>query len=181
MKYKYKQPGQDCTKVEFVKWRFKELDIKLSDLTQLVYESQIKYSPELKIEDCESAIKSVLNKREILHTLLTAINLDVLAENGMLLGPLQKIVVEDRGTFGVDETLIDISYLYGTIALSNSFYFDKTKPGIISKVDKLGKTTDYCCTFLDDMLCVIVGCAVGKIAHKFDTGNPSPNDDIDIF
>lgn len=181
MKYKFNIPKQNSTKVEFIKWRFNELNITIESLAELVYQGQVKYSPKLKKEDCIDAVKSVLNKREIQHTLLTAINLDVLAEQNLLLGPLQNIVLEDRGTFGVDETLIDISALYGTIALSNSFYLDKAKPGIIGEIDKIGKNTDYCCTFLDDMLCVIVGCAIGKIAHLYDKGNPIEEEELNLF
>ena len=50
---------------------------------------------------CENAFKKVLKKREIQQILVTAINLDVLCEQGLLLEPLQSLVWKDEGTFGV--------------------------------------------------------------------------------
>lgn len=178
MKFKYKNnlPGQNSTKIELIKWRFKELDITIQKIADIVYDGQVKYSDEITQEMCIDSVKAVLSKREIQHAMITAINLDVLCENDMLVGPLQSIVEEDRGTFGVDEVLINTSQLYGSIAVSNAFELDKSKPGIIGEIDNMGHITDYCNTFLDDMLCVIAGSAMGRIAHQLDKGHPSDSD-----
>lgn len=173
-KYKKPIPENSSTKEEFIRWRFEEIkpyDDVIDNLSNIVYESQVKYSPGLTLDYCKKAVLSVLDKREFQHTICTAINLDVLCENNMLLGPLQAAVFEDRGTFGVDETLIGVAQIYGSIGISNAYSLDKSKPGIIGEVDQIGKETEYCHTFLDDMFCAIACSAMGKIAHDFDQGN----------
>lgn len=117
--------------------------------------------------DCNFCIiKEVFLKREIQQVILTAINLDIMSEQGLLLEPLQTMVYTDQGTFGVDEVLIHSAQLFGAIGIANAFQLDKDKPGIIGKIDKMGKSTTYSCTFLDDILCVVCGSAMGKIAHS---------------
>lgn len=175
MNYENPVPSHSATKDEFIRWRFNEISSYeeiIKELASIVYDGQKAFTDDLSMELCIDAVNSVITKREFQHTLCTAINLDVLCENGMLLGPLQASVWEDRGTFGVDETLISVAQIYGSIGVSNAYNLDKVKPGIIGKVDKLGKNTEYCHTFLDDMLCAVAGSAMGKIAHSLDTGNP---------
>lgn len=155
------------SQLDLVKWRFDELGMDLSDLTRIVYEHQHTYYSFLDKKECENAIRKVLKKREIQQILVTAINLDVLCEQGLLLEPLQSMVWKDEGTFGVDEVLIHSAQLFGSIGIANAYNLDKEKPGVIGLTDKVGKNSKYCNTFLDDALCVVCGAAMGKIAHSY--------------
>lgn len=167
--YKHPMPETNSA-LEFILWRFKELGITMEELATIVFESQKGYyeynTNALQVTECEEAIKKVLLKREIQQVLLTAINLDIMSEQGLLLEPLQTMVYTDQGTFGVDEVLIHSAQLFGAIGIANAFQLDKDKPGIIGRIDKMGKSTTYSCTFLDDILCVVCGSAMGKIAHS---------------
>ena len=172
--YKTPIPGQDVSKMEFIRWRFDEItsyEAILESLSDIVYEGQKPFNPTLSRDICRESVDAVLAKREIQHALGTAINLDVLCENNQLLGPIQHAVWEDRGTFGMDEVFISVAQIYGSIGVSNAYALDRMKPGIIREVDQLGKTSEFCHTFLDDMLCVIAGAAMGRIAHTMDQGN----------
>lgn len=171
IKYKKPMPEVNSSKLEFIRWRFNEIGITQENVSELAYQEQKGYLPDVPISEYEDAFNSVLEKREIQHMLITGFNLDVLAEQGQLLGPLQAVVSEDRGTYGVDETLIQTAQLYGTISVSNAYMLDKTKPGIIGKLNEKGP---YCNTFADDMVCVLVGCIVGKVAHDNDPGHEYP-------
>ena len=176
MKYRVLMPSENASKIEFILWRFKELGITSQDLAQIAYNKQREFIDTLTFEDVKVALKKVLSKREIQHALVTGISLDVLAENDLLPNPLEKIVKEDRGTYGVDELIMDSSTLYGTIALTNALGLDTHKSGIIKKVDELGKTSEYTTTFLDDLLCMLVGCTEGYLAHKYEIGHDTSNE-----
>lgn len=136
-----------------------------------------RFRPKVTLEQNLRAVKAVLAKREIQNSLVTAINLDVLAENKLLVGPLQEMMLDDRETFGIDELMMNLAELYGTIALTSAEELDLHKTGIIKEVDDLGKQTAWCTTFLDDQLCMIVGCAVGKLSHELEVNKNKADDE----
>jgi phosphatidylglycerophosphatase A len=51
--------------------------------------------------------------------------------------------------------------------LTNFGYVDKSKLGIIKKLDGLGKAPDVCHTFLDDIVGAIAAAAASSIAHRY--------------
>lgn len=176
IEYKQPIPTHDDTKDDVVYWRMNELfdgglEYVQERLGVIVYDSQKPYIEGIKLEECVQAVVSVMSKREFRNTMNIAINLDVLCEQNQLIGTIQKAVFQDESSFGVDETLINVAQLYGTIAISNAFALDKLKTGVIGEVDYMGKTTEYCTTFLDDILCAIAGSAMGKLAHKYSVGH----------
>ncbi|MDP3129889.1 MAG: phosphatidylglycerophosphatase A, partial [Bacillota bacterium] len=131
---------------EYMKTRclglLKERGVEIVDITQIVYDLQKKYIPTLTMAICEEAVDRVLSKREVHNAILTGVELDMLAEQGKLTEPLQSLIDEDNPLFGIDEILVlSICNLYGSIGLTNFGYVDKTKPGIIGRLDTLGKTT----------------------------------------
>lgn len=139
--------------------------VVLTELAQIVYNMQIKYSPDLTFEECENHIHRVLDKREVQHAVLTGINLDVLAEKKLLSEPLQSIIERDEGLFGVDEILaLSIVNCYGSIGFTNFGWLDKEKVGIIGEFDN--KKNGGVHTFLDDILCAICASACSRLAHQ---------------
>ena len=62
--------------------------------------------------------------------------------------------------------MLSICNIYGSIGLTNFGYVDKTKPGIIGRLDKLGKDTDVCHTFMDDLIGAIAAAAASSVAHN---------------
>jgi phosphatidylglycerophosphatase A len=144
-----------------------ERGVELSDISEVVFELQEKYVPGLDMKTCEDAIHRVLDKREVQNAILTGIELDVLAEKKLLSEPLQSLIDNDNPLYGIDEILVlSICNVYGTIGLTNFGYVDKTKPGIIGRLDEIGKRTDKCNTFLDDIIGAIAAAAASKIAHN---------------
>jgi len=139
--------------------------VQLMDIAEIVYEMQKPYNAGLTIEDCLNSVEKVLEKREIQHALLVGIELDELAEKGMLSSPLQQIVESDEGLFGCDETLALGSVLgYGSIAVTTFGHLDKHKVGIIKKLDT--KSGNGVHTFLDDLIASVAASAAGRLAHR---------------
>ena len=101
------------------------------DIAELVYVLQEQYIADLTLDMCLKSVEKVLAKRDVQNAILTGIALDQLAEQNQLEEPLQSIIRQDSGLYGVDEVLaLAIINVYGSIGLTNYGYIDKTKPGI---------------------------------------------------
>jgi len=143
----------------------KERGVEIQDIADLVYYLQNKYHENLKMEDCIANVDRVLSKREVQNAVITGIQLDVLAEKGMLEEPLQSIIARDESLYGVDEILaLSIVNVYGSIGFTNYGYIDKQKPGILAHLND--KSTGECHTFLDDIVGAIAAAASSRLAHR---------------
>ncbi len=145
----------------------KDRGVRIMDITEIVLDLQKKYVPGLTLDACEEAVLKVLGKREVQNAIVTGVELDILAERKQLSQPLQDLIDNDNPLYGIDEILVlSICNVYGTIGLTNFGYLDKMKPGIIGKLDEIGKKTNKCHTFLDDIIGAIAAAAAGRIAHN---------------
>ncbi|HHW79369.1 MAG TPA: phosphatidylglycerophosphatase A [Acholeplasmataceae bacterium] len=158
----------DVKKYDIVKQKLKERGVELEDIAKITLELQRQYVPSITLDVCLEHVERVVMKREVQHAALVGIELDVLAEKGMLSEPLSEILLSDYGLFGIDEILaLAIVNIYGTIGLTNFGYVDKLKPGIIGTLDSDGKQDGRCNTFLDDIVGAIAAAASSSIAHRF--------------
>lgn len=139
--------------------------VTTTHIAELVHFLQKDYVKELKVEDCIIHVEAVLSKREVQNAVLTGIQLDILAEEGKLISPLQEMVENDEGLYGCDEILaLSIVNVYGSIGFTNFGYVDKLKPGILMKLnDKNDKDIH---TFLDDIVGAIAASAASRLAHR---------------
>ncbi|CAG7630727.1 putative protein YpjQ [Paenibacillus solanacearum] len=139
--------------------------VRIEDIAELTYFLQKDYFRTLTMEDCVQSVEQVLTKREVQNAILTGIQLDILAEEGKLLSPLQEMIENDEGLYGCDEILaLSIVNVYGSIGLTNFGYVDKMKPGILKMLnDKTGERKH---TFLDDIVGAIAAAASSRIAHR---------------
>ncbi|OPZ34153.1 MAG: Phosphatidylglycerophosphatase A [Tenericutes bacterium ADurb.BinA155] len=112
---------------------------------------------------------SVIKKREVQYAIMTAIELDKIAEQGKMNDKeLEGALMRDEALFGVDEVLAyGICNLYGSIALTNFGYIDKKKYGIIAKLNDAGKSSGHCNTFIDDIVGAIAASAASRFAHRW--------------
>ncbi len=139
--------------------------VKREDMAELVFFLQKDYYPDLKMEECLASVDKVLEKREVHNAVLTGIQLDLLAEEGKLLPPLQEMVYNDEGLYGIDEVMaLSIVNVYGSIGFTNYGYIDKLKPGILKKLND--KHDGEIHTFLDDIVGAIAASAASRIAHR---------------
>lgn len=142
-----------------------ERGIKLEDLAELVMFLQNKYITDLSLDVCLEHVQAVLEKREVLNTIVTGIEIDKLAEQNKLSQPLNNMLMSDEGLYGIDEIMaLSIVNVYGTIGFTNYGYIDKVKPGIIKELDT--KKSGSCHTFLDDIVGAIAAAAASRLAHS---------------
>jgi phosphatidylglycerophosphatase A len=139
--------------------------VNKQQIGQLVMLLQKDYFPDLTLAECVLNVESVLSKREVQNAVLTGIQLDMLAEEGKLLPPLQNMISYDEGLYGCDEILaLSIVNVYGSIGFTNFGYIDKLKPGVLKKLND--KNSGEIHTFLDDIVGAIAAAASSRIAHR---------------
>lgn len=66
--------------VQITKRMLNERGVKIEDIAHIVLKLQEKYHPNLPLSVCIENVEKVLNKREIVHAVLTGLALDQLAE-----------------------------------------------------------------------------------------------------
>lgn len=163
-----RKPVHSIVVKQAAKDRLLERGVHLIEIAELVYEMQAPYTPHLEMKTCIESVEAVLEKREIQHAILVAIELDVLAEKGLLSEPLQSIIASDEGLFGCDETLaLGSVFGYGSIAVTTFGHLDKHKIGVVKKLDtKVEHGELQVHTFLDDIVCAIAASASSRLAHR---------------
>ncbi|MFC3748136.1 phosphatidylglycerophosphatase A [Paenibacillus sp. GCM10012306] len=139
--------------------------VSLLEIAELVMLLQQKYYPGLTMDECVHNVEMVLSKREVQNAVLTGIQLDILAEEGKLFSPLQDMIENDEGLYGVDEILaFSIVNVYGSIGFTNYGYVDKLKPGVLERLND--KSTGQVHTYLDDIVGAVAAAASSRIAHR---------------
>lgn len=142
-----------------------ERGVTLGDIADLVYFLQKDYVTDLTLDTCQENVEAVLEKREVQNAIVTGVQLDILAEEGQLLQPLQEIVETDESLYGIDEILaLGIVNVYGSIGFTNYGYIDKVKPGVLAKLNSHENGKVH--TFLDDLVGAIAAAAASRIAHS---------------
>ncbi|MDF2534074.1 MAG: phosphatidylglycerophosphatase [Bacillales bacterium] len=141
-----------------------ERDVQLEDIAEVAYQLQVKYAPNLTLEECMYNLNKVLEKREVLHAILVGYAMDTLAEKKLLPYPLQELVETDEPLFGIDETLVfGMVNIYGSIGMTSFGYVDKAKTGIIADLDS---NEDRVNTFMDDIVGGLAAATSSRIAHR---------------
>ena len=151
--------------------RLSERGVTLDDIADLVMFLQEPYFEKLEKSVCLENVKRVINKREVQNAIITGTELDMLAEKKLLSQPLQNILYEDEGLYGIDEIMaLAIVNVYGSIGFTNYGYLDKVKPGILKKLTSHEGSEVH--TFLDDIVGAIAAAAASRLAHD----NPEISD-----
>lgn len=157
---------------ESLKW-LAHRGVTLDHIAALVVAVQRPYFPDLTAAVAAEHVKCVLAKREVYYALITGITLDILAEAGCLPEPLQSVIKQDEGLYGIDEVIaLAICNIYGSIGLTNFGYLDKTKPFKVGQLNSAKHAPEPAChTYLDDLISAVAAAAASRLAHQM--GNPS--------
>lgn len=144
----------------------KRRGVSIESIAEIAYHQQKRYSPDVTFELCMESVEKLLSLRDIFHHVQLATEIDRLAEKGLFEGPIQDIIYEDLGLFGVDEVLgLDVAGTYGTIGQTNFGDIDVNKAGIVKTLNDDGKKEGVCHTFLDDIVGAIAAAASTRVAQ----------------
>lgn len=171
-----KYPDQEL--FDFVMGELKKRNINSHTVGEAAYQLQHQYLPDLTIADFGYQLNEILKKREVLNALALGFEIDNLATEKKLSEPLQTIIENDLGIFGLDELLaMNISQLYGSLSVSNFGFADKIKVGIAKDLDT---DESHVRTFSDDLFSALVSAVIGRCGNgakldlkKSDTDNTS--------
>lgn len=147
--------------------RLEERGVKVNDIALIAYNQQLKYNKNVNMDEVVESVEKILSLRDIFHLVQLGVEIDVLAENHMLREPIQSIIENDLGVFGVDEIFgLNIASLYGVIGQTNFGDIDVNKPGIVKELNDAGKPgKEACHTFLDDIVGAIAAAATTRISQ----------------
>ena len=81
----------------------KSRGVEIEDIAKIAYNQQSKYTPNVSLDICRESVLKVISLRDIFHHVLLSVELDKLAEKKMFEGPIQDIIANDLGMFGIDD------------------------------------------------------------------------------
>ncbi|MFA5526250.1 MAG: phosphatidylglycerophosphatase A [Acholeplasmataceae bacterium] len=140
--------------------------VSLESIAEISFKQQSRYSDNVSRELCMESVEKILSLRDVFHHVQLACEIDRIAEEGLFQGPIQDIIYEDLGLFGIDETMgLDVSGIYGTIGQTNFGDIDVNKHGIVKRLNDAGKEDGICHTFLDDIVGAIAAAASTRVAQ----------------
>lgn len=147
---------------------FANKNVDIDNIAAEAYKLQSEYYDHLDIKTCKHAlVEHVLMKREVLLLAVTGLELDQIASQHLLAQPLQQLVQEDDGLYGVDEHIaIGMTEPYGSIATTTYGYLDKVKHGVAKQLDESADAT-HVNTFIDDIISALIADTAAYVAHNF--------------
>ena len=152
--------------LEFNRQTLLRRGVTLESIADIAFKQQKRYSEDVTFELCLESVEKILSLRDVFHHVQLAAEIDRLAEEKMFQGPIQDIIFEDFGLFGIDETMgLDVAGLYGTIGQTNFGDIDVNKAGIVKDLNEFGKDDKQCHTFLDDIVGAIAAAASTRVAQ----------------
>lgn len=153
--------------------------VAVDAIAEITYKQQSRYTKNISRQVCYESVEKILSLRDVFHHIQLAAEIDRLAEEGMFQGPIQDIIFEDLGLFGIDETMgLDVAGIYGTIGLTNFGDIDVNKHGIVQRLNDAGKEPGICHTFLDDIVGAIAAAASTRVAQVMNEEYAHENDAI---
>ncbi len=151
---------------EFNKKTLLKRGVTLESIAEITFKQQSKYTDDISREICLESVEKILSLRDVFHHVQLGSEIDRLAEEGLFQGPIQDIIYEDLGLFGIDETMgLEVAGLYGTIGQTNFGDIDVNKHGIVKRLNDAGKEDGICHTFLDDIVGAIAAAASTRVAQ----------------
>ncbi len=146
--------------------KLKERGISVESIAKISFKQQSRWLDNIKMSDCLESVYKVLSLRDTFHMVQLGAEIDRLCEENMFKGPIQDILMQDLGVFGVDEIFgINLAGLYGAIGQTNFGDIDVNKPGIVDDLNTLGKKDGICHTFMDDIVGAIAAAASIRVAQ----------------
>lgn len=152
--------------LEFNKKTLLKRGVTIESIAEITYLQQSKYTVGITRALCLESVEKILSLRDVFHSVQLSAEIDRLAEEKMFQGPIQDIIYEDLGMFGLDEVIgLDVAGIYGTIGQTNFGDIDVNKHGIVKRLNDAGKEDGICHTFLDDIVGAVAAAASTRVAQ----------------
>jgi phosphatidylglycerophosphatase A len=147
--------------------KLQERGVTVDDIAEIALRQQSRWNPAISYHECKESVEKILSLRDVFHLLLLGAEIDRLTEEKAFRGPIQEILASDLGLFGIDELFgLELAGIYGTIGKTNFGDIDVNKPGIVAKLNDIGKHDGKSChTFLDDIVGAIAAAASTRVAQ----------------
>jgi phosphatidylglycerophosphatase A len=144
-----------------------ERTVTVEDIAEVAYRQQSKWSDAITMEQCVESVMKILSYRDVFHLLQLGVEIDRLAEEGIIREPMRSVLQKDFGMFGIDELFgLEIAGKYGTIGKTNFGDIDVNKPLVVDRLNADGKEAGKMChTFLDDIVGAIAAAASTRVAQ----------------
>jgi len=140
--------------------------ISVKDIAQIAFKQQSKFIKDIAYSDCVDSVEKILSLRDVFHHVQLGAEIDRMTEEKLFRGPIQDILYNDLGLFGLDELVgLSIAGLYGVIGQTNFGDIDVNKPGICQALNEIGKNSNACHTFMDDIVGAIAAAASTRVAQ----------------
>ena len=158
----------------------KERGVTVKDIAEITHHQQSRYTEGISMQLCIESVEKILSLRDTFHFVQLSAEIDRLVEEKAFKSPIQDILHEDLGLFGIDETLgLDLSGLYGTIGQTNFGDIDVNKVGVIARLNEEGKKEGVCHTFMDDIVGALAAAASTRVAQVLNEELAALNDDYE--
>ncbi|MFA5560995.1 MAG: phosphatidylglycerophosphatase A [Acholeplasmataceae bacterium] len=152
--------------LEFNKKTLLNRGVTIESIAEITYIQQSKYTAGITRDLCVESVEKILSLRDVFHYVQLSAEIDRLAEENLFKSPIQEIIYEDLGMFGIDEAMgLDVAGIYGTIGQTNFGDIDVNKHGIVKRLNEAGKEEGICHTFLDDIVGAIAAAASTRVAQ----------------
>lgn len=145
----------------------KERTVTVEEIAEVAYRQQSKWSNNISLSQCIDSVEKILSLRDTFHSLQLGSEIDRLTDAGLFKGPIQEILKQDLGMFGIDELFgLELAGMYGTIGKTNFGDIDVNKPLVVDRLNDEGKHSGGMChTFLDDIVGAIAAAASTRVAQ----------------
>jgi phosphatidylglycerophosphatase A len=145
----------------------KERTVTVEEIAEVAYNQQRKWTENVSMQECIHSVEKILSLRDVFHIVQLGAEIDRFTDEKMFKGPIQDILAQDLGMFGIDELFgLELGGMYGTIGKTNFGDIDVNKPGVVDRLNGEGKHDGGMChTFLDDIVGAIAAAASTRVAQ----------------
>ena len=144
-----------------------ERTVSVEEIAEIAFRQQSKWTDDVSMADCVDSVEKILSLRDVFHLVQLGAEIDRLTDEKLFKGPIQDVLAQDLGMFGIDELFgLELAGMYGTIGKTNFGDIDVNKPLVVDRLNGAGKEEHGMChTFLDDIVGAIAAAASTRVAQ----------------
>lgn len=145
----------------------KSRTVTVEEIAEIAFRQQSKWTDDVSMADCIDSVEKILSLRDVFHIVQLGAEIDRLTDIGAFEGPINDILAQDLGMFGIDELFgLELAGMYGTIGKTNFGDIDVNKPLVVDRLNGEGKHDGGMChTFLDDIVGALAAAASTRVAQ----------------